>query len=98
MTITRNICLDKKRQIIREQQIIPTEQLPETLLEEDYFEKEQFLDLLNCLNGEDQLIFLRYYYYQDSPKEIAKDLAMDTSQIYNRLSRGRQKLKQSIQQ
>ncbi|GGC82876.1 sigma-70 family RNA polymerase sigma factor [Enterococcus wangshanyuanii] len=96
MTITRNICLDKKRQIIREQQMIPTEQLPETLLEEDYFEKEQFLDLLQSLNNEDQLIFLRYYYYQDSPKDIAKDLTMDTAQIYNRLSRGRQKLKQAI--
>ncbi|MFD2305844.1 sigma-70 family RNA polymerase sigma factor [Enterococcus termitis] len=96
LTITRNLCLDKKRQIIREQQIIPMEQLPESFWEEDYFEKENFLDLLTYLTDDDQLIFLKYYYYQDSAAEIAKELNMEVTQIYNRLSRGREKLRHSI--
>lgn len=93
LTITRNICLDKKRTIIRERNLIPLEQLPEYSLEETYFEKENFLDLLKHLTEEDQLIFLKYYYYQDSPNQIAKELNMDVSQVYNHLSRGRKKIK-----
>lgn len=94
LTITRNICLDKKRSIIREQNIIPMEQLPENVSEDLYFEKENFLDLLSYLSEEDQLIFLRYYFYQDTPSDIAKELRIDVSQVYNHLSRGRKKLKQ----
>ncbi|MBO0447363.1 MULTISPECIES: sigma-70 family RNA polymerase sigma factor [Enterococcus] len=94
LTLTRNICLDKKRVIIRERNIIPMDQLPENTLVEDYFEKENFLDLLKHLTEEDQLIFLKYYYYQDSPNDIAKDLKMEVSQVYNHLSRGRKKIKE----
>lgn len=94
LTITRNICLDKKRTIIRERNIIPMEQLPDNALEDEYFEKENFLDLLIYLTEEDQLIFLKYYYYQDTPANIAKELKMDVSQVYNRLSRGRKKIKE----
>lgn len=96
LTITRNICLDKKRSIIREQNIIPMAQLPEHASEDKYFEKENFLDLLNYLTEEDQLIFLKYYYYQDTPSDIAKELKMDVSQVYNHLSRGRKKIKQQF--
>lgn len=92
LTITRNICLDKKRSIIREQNIIPMEQLPENAIEDNYFEKENFLDLLSYLTEEDQMIFLKYYYYQDTPNDIAKELKMDVSQVYNHLSRARKKL------
>lgn len=96
LTITRNICLDKKRAIIRAQNIIPMEQLPESPLVDDYFEKENFLDLLQNLSEEDQLIFLKYYYYQDTPSEIAKELTMDVTQVYNHLSRGRKKIKELL--
>ncbi|EOL43288.1 sigma-70 family RNA polymerase sigma factor [Enterococcus caccae] len=94
LTITRNICLDKKRAIIREQNIIPMNQVPESPLVDDYFEKENFLDLLKNLTEEDQLIFLKYYYYQDTPNEIAKELKMDVTQVYNHLSRGRKRIKE----
>ncbi|MGX7262812.1 RNA polymerase sigma factor [Enterococcus crotali] len=96
LTITRNICLDKKRSIIRERNIIPMDQLPESTFEEDYFEKEHFLELLKHLTAEDQLIFLKYYYYQDTPDEIAKMLKINVSQVYNHLSRGRKKMKEII--
>ncbi|WP_254907547.1 sigma factor-like helix-turn-helix DNA-binding protein [Candidatus Enterococcus lemimoniae] len=56
--------------------------------------KENFLDLLQNLSEEDQLIFLKYYYYQDTPSEIAKELTMDVTQVYNHLSRGRKKIKE----
>lgn len=93
LTITRNSCLDKKRMIIRQHKLVPLDQLAEKVLEDEYFEKENFLELLKNLTTEDQLIFLKYYYYQDTPSEIAKELKMDVSQVYNHLSRGRKKIK-----
>lgn len=94
LTITRNTCLDKKRAIVRESQLVPIEQVEnQEAIEDTYFEKEQFLSLIETLSTADQLIFLKYYFYQDSPKEIAELLQVDVSAVYNRLSRGRSKLR-----
>jgi len=98
ITITKNVALDKKRKIIRELKIIPTESIPEEFAEEDYFKQEDFLNLLHALSTEDQLIFLKYYYFQDKPQDIATDLDLATDIIYNRLSRGRKKLKRTLTQ
>lgn len=97
LTIARNTCLDKKRKLIRESSLLPLEQIENgEAINEKYFEKEEFLSLVQQLSSEDQLIFLKYYFYQDSPKEIAEELRLDVSTIYNRLSRGRNKLRQSL--
>lgn len=94
--IARNLALDKKRQIIRNLKIIPTEFLPETPECDEYLEREQFLELVAILSAEDQLIFLKYFFYQDKPEDIAKDLDLDPAIIYNRLARGKKKLKDAL--
>lgn len=91
--ITRNLALDEKRRIIRELKITPMADVPEDEgAEEHYFAKENFLDLVATLSSEDQLIFLKFYFHQNKVEEIASDLALSKEVIYNRLSRGRQKL------
>lgn len=92
LTIARHLSLDMKRKIIRDLKMVPSESLEENPTEESYFPKESFLTLVEALSEEDQLIFLKHYYYQDSPQEIAGDLGLKAEVIYNRLSRGRKKL------
>ncbi|MCB5950770.1 sigma-70 family RNA polymerase sigma factor [Enterococcus sp. BWT-B8] len=98
LTITRNSCIDKKRTIIRKQKLVPLEQAAESKIYDQYFEKEEFLDLICSLSSEDQLIFLKYYYYQETPQMIAEELQLPITQIYNHLSRGRKKLKKNLQE
>ena len=92
--ITRNLAVDQKRRLIRQQAMIPVAQVPETTTaaNDDYFPAENFLELLVSLSVEDQLIFMKFYYYQETAVEIARDLTMTPELIYNRLSRGRRKL------
>ena len=49
--------------------------------------------LLSSLKKEDQLLFLQYYGEQKSMEEIAKEHGVHKSVLYNRLSRGRKKLR-----
>ncbi len=63
----------------------------ENLLEEE-MEKE-INDILSCSSEEDKIIFRKFYLYGDSAKEIARDINLNEGNIYNRLSRGRKKLK-----
>lgn len=96
--ITRNQALDEKRRIIRQLNIIPTASPDnDEKFEESYFEQENFLSLIVSLTAEDQLIFLKRYYYQDNVIEIAEDLHLSPEIVYNRLSRGRKKLQQQLQ-
>lgn len=55
--------------------------------------EEEFLIWLEELSQVDQQIFLLYYFYQESPEEIAQQLDLQTTAIYNHLSRGRKLLK-----
>ena len=98
LTITRNLSVDKKRSLIRNQQLRPIEEANALNTYDRPLEKEEFLDLLHTLNDEDQLIFLKYYYYQELPQTIAEDLQMPVTQVYNHLSRGRKKLKSKLQE
>ncbi|MGM0124341.1 hypothetical protein IGI37_001718 [Enterococcus sp. AZ194] len=96
LTITKRCSIDKKREIIRANRMEPVEHLPEKSKILNPLEKEHFLDLVSSLNLEDQLIFLNYYYYQESPDEIAKKFGLTKETIYARLSRGRKKIKQAL--
>ena len=42
------------------------------------------------------MIFLLYYFYQESPETIAEQTDLNISAIYNRLSRGRKRLKERM--
>lgn len=93
VTIARNQALDKKRQVIRDLRYVPSETLPETLEWDEHLGTEQFLELVAVLAPEDQVIFLKYFFFQDKPKDIAADLGLTAAVVSNRLARGKQKLR-----
>lgn len=93
LTITRNLAVDKKRQVIRHLREVPSEILPEGLEWEQQLGKEEFLELVAILNPEDQMIFFKYFFFQDKPGEIAEDLGLDVAVVSNRLARGKKKLR-----
>lgn len=97
LTITRNTCIDKKRTILRTG-TIPLDNIKEHPAYDRYLEKEEFLELIHSLKSEDQWIFLSYYFYQETPQQIAETLNIEATQVYNRLSRGRKKLKAVFEQ
>lgn len=97
LTITRNLCIDKKRYILRTSNTSLLEQNQELYVYDRHLEKEMFLEMICSLSTEDQFIFLTYYFYQESPQQIAEQLKIEVSQVYNRLSRGRKKLKNQLE-
>lgn len=96
LTITRHLAVDKKRQVIRQLREVPSEILPEALAWQEPLGKEEFLALVAILSPEDQLIFLKSFFFQDKPGEIAKDLGLDVAVVSNRLARGKQKLRNEL--
>lgn len=97
VTIARNQALDKKRQVIRDLRYVPSEILPETLAWDEHLGTEQFLELVAVLAPEDQLIFLKYFFFQDKPKDIAADLGLSAALVSNRLARGKEKLRNVLE-
>lgn len=55
--------------------------------------KEEVENLLSCLKKEDKKIFEDYYIKDKSIKEISEKINKDGRNIYNRLSRGKKKLR-----
>ncbi|GGE79292.1 sigma-70 family RNA polymerase sigma factor [Priestia taiwanensis] len=57
---------------------------------------ESFYTLIECLNEQDRIVFIRRYLQEDTIEEIAADLQLSVDTIYSRLSRGRKRIKQAI--
>lgn len=55
--------------------------------------KEEVRELLYCLKDRDREIFIKRYFEDKYVDEIALELGIDESIVYNRLSRGRKKIK-----
>ena len=70
LTITRHLAVDKKRQVIRQLREVPSEILPEALAWQEPLGKEDFLALVAILSPEDQLIFLKFFFFQFSDNSI----------------------------
>lgn len=51
--------------------------------------------MLSCLNDKDKDIFYRLYVNEESIEQVERDLAIDKSVIYNRVSRGKKRIKKS---
>lgn len=64
----------------------------ETKMMETVF-SSQTEQLLSSLKKEDQLLFVQHYCEQKSVEELAKAQGVQKSVLYNRLSRGRKKLR-----
>lgn len=102
MVVTRNKAIDFKRKQclqISRQANLETEKIDKNYNQEICpLMKEQFLELLDVLSVQDQLIFLHYYFYQTPPADIAKLLGIKTSAIYNHLTRGKTQLQNALKE
>ncbi|MGY3749150.1 sigma-70 family RNA polymerase sigma factor [Vagococcus acidifermentans] len=97
-TIAKREALDYKRQMVRRRDVVPFEEIEDSsFIEEQWLAKDEFLQLIDVLNLEDQLIFLKYFFYQEKGVDIAKDLQLSTDTIYSRLNRGKKKIREAWQ-
>lgn len=92
LMIARNRSIYWKRKLVRERTV--TDENVTIPTDSELLEKENFLALVDHLSDIDQEIFLYYYFYQFSAKEIAEMLAVSVEIIFNRLSRGRKTLRE----
>ena len=64
---------------------------------ERYLEKEELKkeidSLLSALNPKDKDIFIRYYINEEKVRDIAEIYSVKEEVIYNRISRGKKKIK-----
>lgn len=58
---------------------------------------DKFKKLINILNEEDRVIFVKRYYFEEEIDKIAMDMNLSKTTIYKRLSRGREKLKNEME-
>lgn len=103
--ICRNIALKKWEQLSAQKRgmavtcsyeelngCIPGGVSPEDILEEKEL-AAAIRDFLQTQSKHQRIIFLRRYFFFDSPEEIAAALGIPLAAVYNSLSRTRQKLK-----
>lgn len=68
-----------------------SENVEKTALEQDL--SQEIESLLSNLNADDRKIFIQYYLEDQDVKAIAEKMQLKKSNIYNRLSRGRTRLR-----
>ncbi len=96
LLISRSRAIDHKRKLNKRSLEEKTVDEQELAIEESPLTKENFLCFIEDLEALDQRIFLLYYFYQESPETIAEQTDLNVSAIYNRLSRGRKRLKERM--
>lgn len=100
--VARNKSKNKIRQLSKGNEIVGLEESMIMLGEsvEDKITAEEIhkymIDCIKQLSVEDRKCFIKYYYYQMSIKNIAKDLGLNESTVKSKLARGRDKLKKMI--
>ena len=58
--------------------------------------QEEIAELLNALNDRDKELFIRYYLNDEKLEKIAIDNNTNVSNLHSRLSRGRNKIRESL--
>lgn len=96
LLISRSRAIDHKRKLNKRSLEEKPVDEQELAIEESPLTKETFLGFIEDLEALDQRIFLLYYFYQESPEIIAEQTDLNVSAIYNRLSRGRKRLKERM--
>ncbi|WP_142968431.1 sigma-70 family RNA polymerase sigma factor [Enterococcus casseliflavus] len=96
LLISRSRAIDHKRKLNKRSLEEKPVDEQELAIEESPLTKETFLGFIEDLEALDQRIFLLYYFYQESPETIAEQTDLNISAIYNRLSRGRKRLKERM--
>lgn len=96
LLISRSRAIDHKRKLNKRSLEEKPVDEQELAIEDSPLTKETFLGFIEDLEAFDQRIFLLYYFYQESPETIAEQTDLNVSAIYNRLSRGRKRLKERM--
>ncbi|MFS0938679.1 sigma-70 family RNA polymerase sigma factor [Enterococcus casseliflavus] len=96
LLISRSRAIDHKRKLNKRSLGEKPVDEQELAIEDSPLTKETFLGFIEDLEALDQRIFLLYYFYQESPETIAEQTDLNVSAIYNRLSRGRKRLKERM--
>jgi len=96
LLISRSRAIDHKRKLNKRSLEEKPVDEQELAIEDSPLTKETFLGFIEDLEALDQRIFLLYYFYQESPEAIAEQTDLNISAIYNRLSRGRKRLKERM--
>ncbi|MEB5950042.1 sigma-70 family RNA polymerase sigma factor [Enterococcus innesii] len=96
LLISRSRAIDQKRKLNKRSLEEKPVDEQELAIEDSPLTKENFLGFIEDLEALDQRIFLLYYFYQESPETIAEQTDLNISAIYNRLSRGRKRLKERM--
>ena len=96
LLISRSRAIDHKRKLNKRSLEEKPVDEQELAIEDSPLTKENFLCFIEDLEALDQRIFLLYYFYQESPETIAEQTDLNISAIYNRLSRGRKRLKERM--
>lgn len=101
--ISQYRAIDYKRKYLKylEEEDITSIQVEEPIsIDKELMEnevKEEIRELLYCLNDRDREIFIKRYFEDRYVYEIALELGIDESAVYNRLSRGRKKIKNKFE-
>ncbi len=96
LLISRSRAIDHKRKLNKRSLEEKPVDEQELAIEDSPLTKENFLGFIEDLEALDQRIFLLYYFYQESPETIAEQTDLNISANYNRLSRGRKRLKERM--
>ena len=63
-----------------------------------YDEEKEFRELLSGLSERDQEIFMKLFWEEMSHEEICRSMGMKKSVLYNRVSRGKKKLRKKMEE
>lgn len=101
--IARRTALNKKRLLAKEQFTEELEEAKGIATKQDveqetieHMENEILCQLIFDMGSPDKEIFYFRYFRQNTVKEIAEKLAMQTKTVENKLSRGKKKLKEQL--
>ncbi len=95
--ISKYKCIDYKRKYYKELQLKSLdESIPDTKNVFEQTLQDEIDSLLSGLSPCDRDLFYRHYILEEKVEDIAKDFHKSPGYFYNRLSRGRKKLKQTL--
>lgn len=104
IAIAKNKALSYKKKIKKTSNNVDLEKIHIRSLvdiEESYLnseKKREIFELLNNLDKRDKEVIVRRYFRGDDVKEISREMNISVISVYNRLSRGRKKLKKIIKE
>ncbi len=100
--IAKHKCISYKRKYLKELNNVNIDDLDliaEKNVEQGIIDEEmrnEVYELLSCLSDEDKIIFSKFYFEDADVAGISKQLNISKDMIYNRLSRGRKKIKKNF--